>query len=170
MQVHVAYIVHTLCNAQHSQSSSLRIKDSSHPLRDLPLSLSTFTKVLYLERCHVPGLHSIGDSLNEYGAMMEEYWSGKPEVLDKQNLSLWYFEHHKIPHAWPGLNLGVWGKKLTTHRKIHGTALRRIGVLFAHTVLFVVEFVFIYHSQNYLFLLRVHSFDVQVNAHRDKFL
>jgi hypothetical protein len=62
---------------------------------------------------------------------MKEYWRGKTEVLDKQNLSLCYFENHKIPYAWPGLNLGLWGKKLKTHRKNHGIALLVIGALFA---------------------------------------
>jgi len=81
------------------------------------------------------------------GQIMKEYWQGKIEVLDKHNLSLCYFEHHKIPYAWPGLNLGLWGKKLTTHRKRHGTALRGISFLSAHTVLFVAVLVFFDHSQ-----------------------
>jgi hypothetical protein len=68
--------------------------------------------------------------------MVKEYWQGKPEVLGK-NLSLCYPVNQKIPYAWLGLNLGLWGEKLTTHRKSHGTALLDTGVLFAHTVLFV---------------------------------
>ena len=66
MQVHVAYIVQTLFNAPHSQSSSLRITKSSHPLRGLPLSLSSFLKVLYLER--KPG-SSVG--------IATELWAGR---------------------------------------------------------------------------------------------
>jgi hypothetical protein len=82
---------------------------------------------------------------------MKEYWQGKTEVLDKQNLSLCYFEHHKIPYSWLGLNLGLWGKKLTAHQKIHGTALLGIGVLFANTVLFVAVLVFFDHSPKIIY-------------------
>jgi hypothetical protein len=85
------------------------------------------------------------------GAMMKEYWQGKTEVPDQQNLSLCYLEHHKIPYAWSGLNLGLWGKKLTTHRKSHGTALLGIGVLFAHAVLFDVVLVFFDHSPEIIY-------------------
>ena len=55
--------------------------------------------------------------------------------------------------GFKGLNLGLWGKKLTAHQKIHGAALLGIGVLFANTVLFVAVLVLFDHSPKIIYFL-----------------
>jgi hypothetical protein len=57
---------------------------------------------------------------DEYGALVEWYWQGKPKYLEK-NLSQCHFMQHRS-HIDLGSNPDHRGKKLTTKWLSHGTA------------------------------------------------
>ena len=55
-----------------------------------------------------------------YGALVEWYWQGEMEVLDK-SLSQCHFAHHKCDMDWLGSNPGLRNDRQATDRLSHGT-------------------------------------------------